>query len=62
MRPILTRCAALLLAASMGVGAAPAVQGDTYKAKKAECQDRANGRLATHSTFRGGLSTFPKNV
>ena len=41
MRPILTFGAILLLAVSLGAPAALATQGDTYKAKKAACKDRA---------------------
>ena len=43
MRSILTIGTALLLAASIGVTAAPAAPGDTYKIKKAECKERAKG-------------------
>jgi hypothetical protein len=38
-----TIAAALALATFVGVGAAPAAQGDTYKIKKAECKKQADG-------------------
>jgi hypothetical protein len=41
MRPILTFGAVLLVAVSLGTSAAPAAQGDTYKAKKAACKEQA---------------------
>jgi len=36
--------AALALASFVGVAAAPAASGDTYKVKKAECQKRADAK------------------
>jgi hypothetical protein len=43
MRVITAGLLALALALSMEVSGASAAQGDTYKAKKATCQDRASG-------------------
>jgi hypothetical protein len=43
MRQLTTLVAALALVSFVGVNAAPAAQGDTYKVKKAECKKRADG-------------------
>ncbi len=43
MRYITTIAAAFTLAACLAVPGASAAPGDTYKAKKAACQDRAKG-------------------
>ena len=43
MRQLTTLVTALALVSFVGVSAAPAAQGDTYKAKKAECKKRADG-------------------
>ena len=43
MRQLTTLVAVLALTSFAGVNAAPAAQGDTYKAKKAECKKRADG-------------------
>jgi len=41
MRHILAFGVTLLLVTSIGVSSVPAAQGDTYKAKKAACKERA---------------------
>jgi hypothetical protein len=41
MRAIISIAAAVVLTAYVGAGTASAAQGDTYKAKKAACQERA---------------------
>ncbi|HEU5276003.1 MAG TPA: hypothetical protein VFU97_20265 [Xanthobacteraceae bacterium] len=41
MKKMLSITAALALAAALGAGPASAASGDTYKAKKQACQDRA---------------------
>jgi hypothetical protein len=43
MRQLTTLVAALALVSFVGVNAAPAAQGDTYKVKKADCKKRADG-------------------
>lgn len=43
MRSLTTIVAALALISFVGVSAAPAAPGDTYKVKKAECKKRADG-------------------
>jgi len=43
MRAIISIAAAAALMAYVGAGAAAAAPGDTYKAKKAACQERAKG-------------------
>ena len=43
VRQMSTLIAALSLAAFVGVAAAPAAPGDTYKMKKAECKKLAEG-------------------
>jgi hypothetical protein len=43
MRSLTTIVTALALISFVGVTAAPAATGDTYKVKKAECKKRANG-------------------
>jgi hypothetical protein len=46
--------AAVALASFVGVAAAPAATGDTYKVKKAECKKRA-------STMHFGVHLIKKN-
>ena len=43
MHRMATIASALALATFVGVGAAPAAQGDAYKTKKAECKKQAHG-------------------
>ena len=54
MRQLTTTVAALALVSFVGVGAAPAAQGDTYKMKKAECKKRAD-------TMKFGVHMIKKN-
>ena len=54
MRQLTTIVAALALVSFVGVGAAPAAQGDTYKMKKAECKKRAD-------TMNFGVHLIKKN-
>ncbi|MEJ0078936.1 MAG: hypothetical protein WDO17_26605 [Alphaproteobacteria bacterium] len=49
-----TVIAAIALAAFVGVTAAPAATGDTYKVKKAECKKRAD-------TMSFGIHLIKKN-
>ena len=49
-----TIVAALALASFVGVSAAPAATGDTYKVKKADCKKRAN-------TMNFGVHLIKKN-
>jgi len=42
-RQLTTLAAVLALVSFVGVSAAPAATGDTYKVKKAECKKRADG-------------------
>ena len=54
MRQLTTILAALALVSFVGVSAAPAAQGDTYKVKKAECKKRAD-------TMNFGIHLIKKN-
>ncbi len=54
MRSFTTLVAALALVSFVGVSAAPAAQGDTYKVKKAECKKRAD-------TMNFGVHFIKKN-
>jgi len=54
MRSFTTLVAALALVSFLGVSAAPAAQGDTYKVKKAECKKRAD-------TMNFGVHFIKKN-
>ena len=54
MRQLTTILAALALVSFVGMSAAPAATGDTYKAKKAECKNRAN-------TMNFGVHLIKKN-
>ena len=54
MRQLTTIVAALALVAFVGVSAAPAAQGDTYKVKKAECKKQAD-------TMNFGVHLIKKN-
>ena len=49
-----TVIAAVALAAFVGITAAPAATGDTYKVKKAECKKRAD-------TMKFGIHLIKKN-
>ena len=54
MRQLTTLIAALALVSFVGVTAAPAAPGDTYKVKKAECKKRAD-------TMNFGIHLIKKN-
>ena len=54
MRPFTTILAALAIVSFIGVSAAPAAPGDTYKVKKAECKKRAD-------TMNFGIHLIKKN-
>ena len=54
MRSFTTLVAALALVSFVGVSAAPAAQGETYKVKKAECKKRAD-------TMNFGVHFIKKN-
>jgi hypothetical protein len=54
MRQFTTLLAALALVSFVGVTAAPAATGDTYKVKKAECKKRAD-------TMDFGIHLIKKN-
>ena len=54
MRQLTTILAALALASFVGMSAASAATGDTYKAKKAECKKRAD-------TMSFGVHLIKKN-
>lgn len=54
MRQLTMIVAALAVAAFVGVSAAPAATGDTYKVKKAECKKRAD-------TMSFGVHLIKKN-
>ena len=54
MRSWTTLVAALALISFVGVSAAPAAPGDTYKVKKAECKKRAD-------TMKFGVHFIKKN-
>jgi hypothetical protein len=54
MRSFTTIVAALALISFVGVSAAPAAPGDTYKVRKAECKKRAD-------TMKFGVHFIKKN-
>lgn len=54
MRQLTTLVAVVALVSVVGVGAAPAAQGDTYNAKKAACKKRAD-------TMHFGVHFIKKN-
>jgi outer membrane lipoprotein SlyB len=54
MRHLTTIVAAIALFSFVGVTAAPAASGDTYKVKKAECKKRAD-------TMNFGIHLIKKN-
>jgi outer membrane lipoprotein SlyB len=54
MRQLTMIVAAIALVSFVGVTAAPAAQGDTYKVKKAECKKRAD-------TMNFGIHLIKKN-
>jgi hypothetical protein len=54
MRSFTTIAAALALISFVGVSAAPAAPGDTYKVRKAECKKRAD-------TMKFGVHFIKKN-
>ena len=54
MRSFSTFVAALALISFVGLSAAPAAPGDTYKVKKAECKKRAD-------TMKFGVHFIKKN-
>ena len=54
MRQLTTLAAAIALISFVGMSAAPAATGDTYKVKKAECKKRAD-------TMKFGVHLIKKN-